>query len=570
MSAILSFIPLLVIIAIAVLVVRKISDKGLNANSTAQPVRLFFQYALTLGLFITFTVGLSGLLGRLLGASKDVVTDQSSLASNLAFVVVSGPLLAWLLNWLKKSIARNPSEAAGFIPTFFATLAAIISLLVFLSSAIAVSYNLIDGASALGYTSARAIVWGIALVVALRISNSVIPKNDFQIQYFVGSLITAIAAIVGLIKVLANLLSVILSQPMFLGAQSPALISTRDNSLDGFGTLVIAGALWFYYWNKNANTKTNDKMWLSYVLVAGVGSSLVLALTSLTVTIYQTLVWFVGDPASQVVAEHFDGAPAAAASAFVGLLVWWYHKSLLTLNSQRSETQRIYEYVVSAISLMASTVGIAIISVAIIEASTSSIIVGDDAINTLLGALTVILVSGPVWVRFWNRIQSFAKTSEQEELTSPVRRIYLFLLFGVGGIVAIVSLITVVFQIFNGILSSTFGNSTLNEMRFALGILISTGIVAGYHWEIYRHEKDVEVFFGSSTKSVLLVGPTNPEFVHTLKAATGAKITFLERTDLGDLDWPTDHVIELVNQSEDRDLLILLESTGVKVVPVAN
>jgi hypothetical protein len=570
MSAILSFIPLLVIIAIAVLVVRKISDKGLNANSTAQPVRLFFQYALTLGLFITFTVGLSGLLGRLLGASKDVVTDQSSLASNLAFVVVSGPLLAWLLNWLKKSIARNPSEAAGFIPTFFATLAAIISLLVFLSSAIAVSYNLIDGASALGYTSARAIVWGIALVVALRISNSVIPKNDFQIQYFVGSLITAIAAIVGLIKVLANLLSVILSQPMFLGAQSPALISTRDNSLDGFGTLVIAGALWFYYWNKNANTKTNDKMWLSYVLVAGVGGSLVLALTSLTVTIYQTLVWFVGDPASQVVAEHFDGAPVAAASAFVGLLVWWYHKSLLTLNSERSETQRIYEYVVSAISLMASTVGIAIISVAIIEASTSSIIVGDDAINTLLGALTVILVSGPVWVRFWNRIQSFAKTSEQEELTSPVRRIYLFLLFGVGGIVAIVSLITVVFQIFNGVLSSTFGNSTLNEMRFALGILISTGIVAGYHWEIYRHEKDVEVSFESLTKSVLLVGPTNPEFVHALKAATGAKIVFLERTDSGDLAWPTDQVIELVAQSKDRDLLILLESTGVKVVPVTH
>jgi hypothetical protein len=570
MSAILSFIPLLLVIAVAVLVVRKISNKGLNTNSTAQPVRLFFQYALTLGLFITFTVGLAGLLGRLLGSSKDVVMDQSSLASNLAFVVVSGPLLAWLLNWLKKSIARNPLEAAGFIPTFFATLAAIISLLVFLSSAIAVSYNLIDGAPSLGYTSARAIVWGIALLVVLRISNSVIPKDDFRIQYFVGSLITAIVAIVGLIKVFANLLSVILSQPMFLGAQSPALISTRDNALDGFGTLVIAAALWFYYWIKNANTKTNDKMWLTYVLVAGVGGSLVLALTSLTVTIYQTLVWFVGDPASQVVAEHFDGAPAAAASAFVGLLAWWYHKSLLTLNSQRSETQRIYEYVVAAISLMASTVGIAIISVAIIEASTSSVIVGDDVINTLLGALTVILVSGPVWVRFWNRIQGFAKTSEQEELTSPVRRIYLFLLFGVGGIVAIVSLITVVFQIFNGILSSTFGSSTLNEMRFALGILISTGIVAGYHWEIYRHEKDVDVSFDSSTKSVLLVGPTNPEFVHALKAATGAKITFLERTDSGDLDWPTDRVIELVSQSKDRDLLILLESTGVKVVPVTH
>jgi len=517
---------LLLIIAIAILVVRKISNRGLSTNSTAQPVRLFFQYALTLGLFITFAVGLAGLLGRLLGASKDVVTDQSSLASNLAFVVVSGPLLAWLLRWLKKSITRNPLDAAGFIPTFFATLAAIISLLVFMSSAIAVSYNLIDSDPVVGYTSARAIVWGIALIAVLRASNAVIPKNDFRIQYFVGSLITAIVSIVGLIKVLATLFSVLLSQSFLLGAQSPALISTRDNSLDGFGSLVIAGALWTYYWIKNANTKTNDKTWLSYVLVAGVGGSLVLALTSLTVTIYQTLVWFIGDPTSQVTSEHFKGLPASAAIAIVGLLAWWYHKSLLPLNSQRSQTQRIYEYVVAAISLMASTVGLAIIILAIIESSTSSIIVGDDAINTLLGAATVILVSGPVWVRFWNRIQGFAKTSE-EELASPARRIYLFLLFGVGGIVAIVSLITVVFQIFNGVLSSTFGNSTLNEMRFALGILISTGIVAGYHWEIYRHEKDVDVSFDSSTKSVLLVGPTNPEFVHALKEVTGAKITYL-------------------------------------------
>lgn len=570
MSIILSFIPLLVMIAIAVLVVRKISNKGLSTNSTAQPVRLFFQYALTLGLFITFTVGLAGLLGRLLGASQDVVTDQSSLASNLAFVVVSGPLLTWLVLWLKKSIARNPLEAAGFIPTFFATLAAIISLLIFLSSAIAVSKNLIDGASALGYTSARTIVWGSALIMVLRVSNAVIPKNDFQIQYFIGSLITAIAAIVGLIKILSSLFAAILSQPIFVGAQPPAMVSTSNNTFDGFVILVISAGLWFYYWVKNANTKTNGSMWLSYVLVAGVGGSLVLGLTSLTITIYQIFVWFIGNPASQVLFEHFNGTSTSAASAIVGLLAWWYHKSILPVESLRSETQRSYEYLVSAISLVASTVGLAIIIVAIIEALTKSIIVGDSATNTLLGAATVILVSGPVWIRFWSRIQSFIKDSSDQELASPVRRIYLFLLFGVGGIAAIISLITVVFQIFNGILSSNFGSATLNEMRFALGILISTGIVAGYHLEIYRHEKDVEVAFGSSTKSVLLVGPTNPEFVHALKAATGAKITFLQRTDLDNLDWPADHVIELVTQSKAQDLLILLESTGVTVVPVTN
>ena len=557
-------------IAIVVLVVRKVSNKGIKSNSSAQPVRLFFQYALALGLFITLNVGLSGLLGRVLGASTDVVSDQTSLASNLAFVVVSGPLLAWLIIWLKRSIAANPHDAAGFVPTFFATLSAIISLLTFLSSAIAAAYNVIDGDSAVGYTSARAIVWGIALVAVLRVSNAVIPKDDFRIQYFVGSLITAIAAIVGLIKVLSNLLAELLSQLTVSETQSLEMVTTIDRAFDGFVVLAFSSALWFYYWIKNANAKMNQPIWLLYVLVAGVGGSLVLGLTSLTITIYQTFVWFIGNPSTQVAAEHFDGLPSAAASAVVGLLAWWYHKSLLPNDSVRSETQRIYEYLVAAIGLVASTVGLAIIIVAIIESFNVSVIIGDDAANTLIGAATVILVSGPVWWRFWNRIQSLVKTSPDRELASPIRRIYLFLLFGVGGIAAIISLIIVVFQVFDGILSSNFGNNTLNEMRFALGILISTGVVASYHWAIFRHEKDVEVEFGTKTKSVVLVGPSDANLVDELKAATGAHVTLWQRTDVNDIAWPSEKVIELVEQTEGEQLLVVLSSTGVIAIPVAH
>jgi hypothetical protein len=92
--------------------------------------------------------------------------------------------------------------------------------------------------------------------------------------------------------------------------------------------------------------------------------------------------------------------------------------------------------------------------------------------------------------------------------------------------------------------------------------------VAGYHWEIYRHEKDVEVSFAPAVTNVLLVGPTSPELIHELKAATGAKVSFLQLADAEDLVWPTERVIELVAQSKEHDLLILLETTGVKVVSV--
>lgn len=570
MAILLAFIPFLFMIGLIVFVIRKVSNKGINSKSSPQPIRLFFQYALTLGLFITFTVGLSGLLGKVLGASEVVVADKTSLASNLAFVVVSGPLLAWLILWLKKSIARNPHDATGFVPTLFATIAAITSLLVFLSAAVSTANEFIDGSSSVGNASARAIVWGIALVAVLRVSNSVIPKEDFRIQYFVGSLITAIAAIVGLIKILGDLFAAILAQPIFVGTQSQALISTDGNSFDGFITLAISAALWFYYWVKNANTKSDETVWLLYVFVAGVGGSLVLGLTSLTNTLYQVFVWFIGNPTTQVASDHFSGIHISAASAIVGLLAWWYHRSVLPVESTRSETQRVYEYLVAAISLVASTVGLAIIIVAVIEALSLSVIVGDNATNTLIGAGTVILVSGPVWLRFWRQIQRHAKDAPDEELASPIRRIYLFLLFGVGGIVSIVSLITIVFQIFNGILSSTLGNATLNEMRFALGILISTGIVAAYHWEIYRHEKEVEVSFGVVTKSVVLVGPADPDVVSKIKLATGAHVILWQRTDTADISWSSEQVIELVKQTEGEQLLVIMGATGLTAIPVAH
>lgn len=569
MSILLSFVPLLIMVAIVVAVVRKASHHVASSNSSAQPVRQFFQYALAFGLLIVVTVGLAGLLSRALDFSNIVSSDQSSLASNLAFVVVGGPLLAGISIWLRNSIKENPSESHGLIPTFFATLAAIVSLLVFLTSTIAALHNVINGDEVLGSSLGRVIVWGTAWIIVLKISNSVIPRNDFRIQYFVGSFITALAALIGLVQVLTGVLSLILSQSMFLDTQQLALVSPDNPTRIGLGTLAVSGGLWVYYWIKNANTGKSDTLWLGYVLIAGVGGTLVIAITSFSISLYQILVWIIGEPTSEKIGEHFSNTPQSVATAFAGLLFWWYHKSLLPNESERTDVQRTYEYLVSAISLIASAVGISIVIVALIESLTvETILTGNGAINTLLGAGTVIVVAGPVWWRFWSRIQNIAKNSPESEHSSPVRRIYLFLLFGVGGIVAIISLITIVVQLFDGILSSNLGANTFSEMRFAIGILVSTGIVAGYHWEIYRHEKSVEVSFATTVTNVLLVGPNSPELIKELKQATGAKITFLQRADTEALVWPTERVIELVSQSKDNDLLILLEATGVKVVPV--
>ena len=565
----LSAIPLFIMIGIVVFALRKFSHRTQPVDSTEQPVRLFFQYALAFGLFIIFTVGIAGLLSRILDTANIVNADQSSLASNLAFVVVGGPLLAGIIIWLRKSISQNPSDGHGPVPTLFATLAATISLLVFMTSAIAALHNLINADQFAGVSAAKAIVWGSAWLIVLKISNSVIPKNDFRIQYFVGSAITALASLIALIQVLSGIFSALLLQKMFLVYQ-PLLLVSPVNPLEiGLGTLAISGALWFYYWIRNANTIKSDTLWLGYVLIAGVGGSLILAITSLSVSLYQVLVWFFGEPYNQKIAEHFAGIPLSLAVASAGLIFWWYHKSLLPTNSERNDIQRTYEYLMAAISLIASAIGISIVIVALIEASTSqAILAGSSAINTLLGAATVIAVAGPIWWHFWNRIQKVAKSSPESEHGSPIRRIYLFLLFGVGGVVAIISLITIVYQIFNSLLGSGLGANTLNEMRSAIGILASTGIVAAYHWEIYRHEKDVEVFKAPVIANILIVGPKNLDLIQTIAQTTGARVSYLQSANSDELTWPVENVVELVNQNKGQDLLIFLESAGVKVIPI--
>ena len=76
----LSAIPLLIMIGIVVFALRKLSHRTQPVDSTEQPVRLFFQYALAFGLFIIFTVGIAGLLSRILDTANIVNADQSSLA----------------------------------------------------------------------------------------------------------------------------------------------------------------------------------------------------------------------------------------------------------------------------------------------------------------------------------------------------------------------------------------------------------------------------------------------------------------------------------------------------------
>ena len=68
----------------------------------------------------------------------------------------------------------------------------------------------------------------------------------------------------------------------------------------------------------------------------------------------------------------------------------------------------------------------------------------------------------------------------------------------------------------------------------------------------------------------MLVGPVDNDFVNQLKLATGAQVTIWQRTDAGDMSWPSEKVIELVQQTDGEQLLVVLSSTGVTAIPVTH
>jgi hypothetical protein len=562
-SVMLSLVISVVPIVLIVLAVRKFSGRSSHSQG-ASALRNFFQYALLLALMLVVTNGLSGLIGRFINPSAMVIADDASLARNLSFVIVGLPLLVGIGLWTRKGFQADSHRAKEPMAALFVTLATLIALVIALSSSIELLRNIASNDAFDGQTFANAVVWLGTWIALWVIGARTIPAHNLQVSFLLGSLVGYIASIVGLVGVISATIK------QLTGMNGDALVTSSSHDIvNSLVVVLIGGLVWIQYWYRTARNSEHNNLWNAYVLIAGVGGGLVMAVVAASITLYQTAVWFIGEPHATLARDHFNGVPTSAGVVVIGLLAWWYHKSLLTDANTRTEVNRIYDYIISGIGLIASAVGLSMILIAILEATIqTSLIVGGSVINSFLSAATLIVVGGPVWVFYWRNIQSRVKQSPDVELTSITRRIYLFLLFGIGGVAAIISLIVGVFQLFNAFLTGEFGTSTLRDLRYVIGVLVSTAIISSYHWAIYRHERTVDVSFGSPSKSVVLIGPADKQIAHDVREATAARVTTWTRADAEGLTWSTPDVVNAILSSLDDQLVIVLDASGMKVIPL--
>ncbi|MDO5736535.1 MAG: DUF5671 domain-containing protein [Propionibacteriaceae bacterium] len=542
-------IPVGLVILVVLLIVRRGQAAHDDPVSGTRGVRRFFQYLLLYALVIVSGIGVADLLGRLFGAEN---YEGYDLALPLAFTIVGVPLALAIAGWTRRMIRRDPREGTSLAHSIYVTLASLTSLIVAVVGLQGVLSALLGGTFD-GGALANLVVWGGLWFLHWRLSRSLGEDRGWPHLLF-GSLVGLSTAMIGFGFLLGASLSALFLDP------PQVMIVGVGHDLAEYGALFAAGALvWVRYWATAAARLPRLTGWLVYVLPVGVGGGLLTALVAASLVLWTILVWVFGQPSDPRFDLHFSETPDALGFALVGLLVWWYHGAVLAEKRQnRTEVRRVYEYLVSAIGLLAAAAGVGMVIVAVIESFTPGLDLGVSVTNTILGAVTLLVVGLPLWWLFWSRIQQ-ARTAEPEsEITSPTRRTYLVLLFGIAGVAAVVALLVAVFILLQDITAGTASTETIRSMRYALGVLATTAAVSAYHGAVFREDRGVPVTKRPpAPRSVLLVGAAAPGLARTLARASGAHVELLVRADDAAPAWSEQALLAAFSHHPGEDILVM-------------
>lgn len=550
--------------------------RGGKARTGDFSIRRLFQYLILFGSVVISAIGTSGLLSRLFDTGRVIAESRTDLARNLAFVIVGVPLTYGLASWSMRSHRDDPSESRSLAWAGYLTIASITALSTTLSGLHDLLSWLIGNDPFHSSGLSRSIVWGSIWAVHWQIAGKSRYRTSQRLHHLIGSAIGLAILAVGF----GGLVGSVLEQAINYRDEI-SVISLTNPAVNNVITVILGLPVWYMYWLHRSVATQRDFLWNTYVFIAGITAGFITAVVSSSVILYDLLIWFFGDIGTKSAQAHFFQTANAVGSAVAGFAIWWYHRSVLShelpatvpqkLDSARSEIRRVYEYIITGISLIAASLGLLMILVALVESVTpSDLVAGSGSSNTLILAITLLIVGSPTWWWFWRRIER-RSVQDKEELLSPTRRIFLLMLFGVSGVAAVISIITGLFLFLDDLLNNQLGLQTLRDARFALGILVTNGAISGYHWSIYRAEREFKVRMFQRGKYVVLVGPEDGEIAHLVKERIGGHVQLWISPDsypAGITDaWNLEEVINLVEATSEDEVMILNEKKKLRSIP---
>ena len=500
-------------------------------------VRRLITYLLLFALVVVAAVGLSGLLGRLLVADTVLATgDVAGLARSLAFALIGGPLAA-LLWWVVWRRLDDETERASVGWGLYVTGAYVLSLVLATSNLLSTVTTLIGGRSLQWRPSlATGLVWA-----AVWIWHRWMWRHPRKRPVDIADAPTVLSSYIGLVIGVSGAVSAltVLLDTALRGALAAAAVG-KPWWVSALQSLVWAaggGLVWWWHWKHDGGRRLRGDLASVGLIAVGVLGAGVLTLGGAGVTVF-VLLRLAFDRTESMDQLLEPLAPAVAAAA-IGSVVWVYHRGLARDSSEA--IRQGSRLVTSGVALVAAASGIGVIVNAAL-AMAADPLAGSGARTLLLGGISSLLVGGVVWWLTWKPLERTpVATSGPAGDTGNwqnARRIYLIVVFGLSAVVAVITLLVIGYRIFEYVLGDVSGGSVVDRIRAPLGLLVATGLVAGYHFAVWRHERAVLAAAQPARKRtighVVLVTGTDPAPLYrAIEDATGAGVTVWRRADVG-------------------------------------
>lgn len=506
-------------------------------GSAQRTVRRLITYLLLFTLVVIAAIGLSGLLERLLVAGTTLATgDVAGLARSLAFALIGGPLAA-VLWWGVWRRLGDETERASVGWGLYLAGVYLLSLLLAASNLLSTLTTLIGGQSLQWRPSlATGLVWAAVWIWHRWMWRHPRkrPLDLADVPTVLGSYIGLVMGVSGAISALSILLDAALRGARAAGiVGKPWWVSVLQSLVWALG----GGLVWWWHWKHDGGWQLRTGLAsVGFILVGVLGAGvLTLGGAGVTVFVLLRLAFDRTEPMEQLL----EPLATAVAAAAIGALVWAYHRGLARGSSE--SIRQGSRLVTAGVALVAAASGIGVIvNAALAMAATP--LVGSGTRTLLLGGISSVLVGGPVWWLSWRPLQRTPAVKPgvagDSGRLQNARRVYLVVVFGLSAVVAVITLLVIGYRVFEFFLGDLSGGSVVERIRAPLGLIVATGLVAGYHFAVWRHERAVSAAAGPARKRtighVVLVTGSDPGPLHrVIEDITGAGVTVWRRADVG-------------------------------------
>ena len=574
-----SLFPLFVIAGIVMLVRRSRSGSS-GSDDASVSLRRLLEYcflAVALGLAAS---GLDSLFSAAVEAMVEGTDDVDTPSWAITSLLVGGIALWFLVRNVRRRFEESPDEQGALGWVLYQGILELVTLIGF---AIAVN-DLLDGIIGAGDVEPQNLVhlavWGAVWVVHVRLGDRIVggePVRSTLVPFAVS--INALGALVASVGVLIALCSMAVYEGI-TGYSSWG--GTVDGIRDVASVLVVSAALWWWYWLRQAVHDRGSMLHHAYTLFVGVLGGLG-ALVGVSVMFLAALInwgFAIGeDPA----VEYFEFLPVAVAVAVVATLVWRYHRELVppVEGRPRNDVDRAADHLAAFVGICALLAGVFVVLFVAFHHLTP-VPPGAERETTMviIVGLPLLVVGALVWRRFWQAIQ--VRAGDAEEVGSAVRRAYLYVIFGMSGLVALVTVLFLVFQVIDGILNTSFDREGIWGLHAPLAIALTAGVATGYHRRILR--SDQKVLAGAvpvpmpppapsperpGPGRVIIVAADPAPLAAAVEMATGAEVEVIRRSDPPPMRFDLDMARMEIAESDAARLMVVVGPDGnMLLIPV--